>query len=245
MNTLIDTDKEVAEIRKRETKRRIAMIAAAVIIVMSCVVVIVKKHHARVEEELRIEAQYKAENEARQERIRQEEARRAEEARLREIEYARRRDSIAALPKVEEPQPPKPEYTWDELEKMVRDLTNEEYYASVWRISPDKPEWVVIYHKGGNIYFRHFNPAKKTYGAKVRLKMESVGKYYAAGNKRDRYVYGNGGTLIHEVNGVEKESFYNRKSIDLYTPEPVPDGYDDWEDYYYDNEEDFLYYYGR
>lgn len=161
------------------------------------------------------------------------------------MEYSRQLDSIAALPKVKEPEPYKPQYSWDELETMIRNLTNEDYFASVWRDEMNTPQWVVIYNKGGNTYFRHFNPEKKTYGSKIRLIKDAIGKFHVSGNKWDRYLYDNGGTLIREVNGVEKERFCNHRMIDLFTPEPIPDGYDDWEDYYYDNEEDLRYYYGR
>ena len=240
-----EIDAQISEARKKAWKQRLVIIATTVVIIVCCAVVVVKKQYYRDIEIQLQEQQRQAEYEAWMEQQRAEEARRAEENRIRELEYARRRDSIAALTKVDEQEPYKPKYTWDELETMVRNLSDEDYYASVWCVEMNTPKWVVLYSKGGKTYFRHFNPEKKTYGTKIRLIKDEIGKFHVSGNKRDRYVYGNGGTLIHEVNGVEKETFFNHRTIDLFTPEPVPDGYDDWEDYYYDNEEDFRYYYGR
>lgn len=103
---------------------------------------------------------------------------------------------------------------------------------------------MVLYSKGENLLpplqsekenLRRKNPADKGIGRQVpRCRQQAR-----------QILYGNGRILIHEVNGVEKQTFVNHRSIDLYTPTPVPDSYDDWEDYYYDNEEDFRNYYGR
>lgn len=243
MNKPSITDNNLANIKKKTLIQRIATIATAVIVVVCCIIVIMKEQENRNIERQRREAIYQAEYEARLQREREESTRRAEEQRLREIEYQRRRDSIAALPKVETPEPPKRKWTWYDIENMVRNLTSEDYYASIWIEEYDTPRWVVIYSKGGKTYFRHFNAEKKTYGSKIRLIKDDAGKYHASGNKRDRYDY-QGNQLVHIVNGVEKERFSNHKLIDLYTPEPVPDGYEDWEDYYYDNEEDLRNYYG-
>ena len=240
-----DIDKQLLIARDKARKQRMAIIATTVIIVICSITVVVKKHHNREIEAQRSEQQLHAEQEIRLQRQREENIRRSEEARIRELDESGRLDSIAALPTAEESEPYKPKYTWDELETMVRNLSNENYFASVWCVEENSPKWVVIYTKGGRTYFRHFNPEKKTYGNKTRLIKERIGEFHASGNKRDRYVHGNGNTLIHEVNGVKKETFFNHRTIDLYTPEPVPDGYEDWEDYYYDNEEDFRYYYGR
>lgn len=238
-----DIDKELSEARKKAWKQRAAAIATTVIIVICCVAVVVMKRHARQIAAQQIELPPQTIDPVTTRGLSEEKAQCDWEN--KELEDNGRHDSIATLPKIEEPAPYTPKYTWDELETMVRSLTNEDYYASVWCVEMNTPKWVVLYRKGGKTYFRHFNPEKKTYGTKVRLIMEEIGKFHSSGNKRDRYYYGNGGTLIHEVNGVQKETFFNHRTIDLFTPEPVPDGYDDWEDYYYDNEEDFRYYYGR
>lgn len=240
-----DIDNQLLIARDKARKQRLAIIATTVIIVICSITVVVKKQHSREIEAQRYEQQLHAEQEIRLQRQREENIRRSEEARIREMDESRRLDSIAALPKAEESEPYKPKYSWDELETMVRNLTNENYFASVWHVEENTPKWVVIYTKGGKTYFRHFNAEKKTYGNKIRLIKDETGKFHVSGNKRNRYYYGNGNTLIHEVNGVKKETFFNHRTIDLYTPEPVPDGYEDWEDYYYDNEEDFRYYYGR
>lgn len=234
-----DIDKQLLIARSKARKQRMAIIATTVIIVVCSIIVIITKHHT-----IEIEAQrYEQESRLRQQR--EENLRRSEETRIKELERSRQLDSIAAIPQVEEPEPYTPKYTWDEIETMIRNLTDENYFASVWCDEVNTPEWVVIYTKGGKTYFRHFNPEKKTYGNKIRLIKDGLGKFHVSGNKRDRYIYGNGGSLIHEVKGVAKETFFNQRMIDLYTPEPAPDGYEDWEDYYNDNEEDLLFYYGR
>ena len=234
-----DIHKQLLIARSKARKQRMAIIATTVIIVVCSIIVIITKHHTR-----EIEAQrYEQESRLRQQR--EENLRRSEETRIKEIESSRQSDSISAIPQVEEPEPYTPKYTWDEIETMIRNLTDENYFASVWCDEVNTPEWVVIYTKGGKTYFRHFNPEKKTYGNKIRLIKDGLGKFHVSGNKRDRSIYGNGGSLIHEVKGVAKETFFNQRMIDLYTPEPAPDGYEDWEDYYNDNEEDLLFYYGR
>lgn len=246
MKKTSETGNKLEDVKHKAWQQRIAIIAATVIVIICCVVVMVKKSNNRAIERQREEAEYQTEYEARMQREREEAARRDEEQRLRNIEYQRRRDSIAALPgvEVEETEPPKPTWSWNDIEKMVRDLTNENYYASIWHEEINTPKWVVIYTKGGKEYFRRFNAKSKTYGPKVRLIKDDTAKFHVSGNTRDKYYYDRGGRLVHEVNGVVKETFDNHHTIDLFTPEPVPDGYEDWEDYYYDNEEDLYFYHG-
>lgn len=244
MKKTSETGNKLEDVKHKAWQQRIAIIAATVIVIICCVVVMVKKSNNRAIERQREEATYQAEYEARMQREREEVARRDEEQRLRNMEYQRCRDSIAALPGVEETEPPKPTWSWNDIEKMVRDLTNENYYASIWHEEINTPKWVVIYTKGGKEYFRRFNAKSKTYGPKVRLIKDDTGKFHVSGNTRDKYYYDRGGRLVHEVNGIVKETFDNHHTIDLFTPEPVPDGYEDWEDYYYDNEEDLYFYHG-
>lgn len=240
MNKTSNSNNNLAEVKKKALIQRVAIIATTVIVVVCCVIVMVKKREKRNIEWQQQEAIYIAEYKAHLQREREEAAQRAKERRLRDIEYQRMQDSLAALQKVETPEP---RWTWSDIEDMVRNLTDENYYASIWIVEYDMPNWVVIYTKSGKIYFRHFNAEKKTYGAKIHLIDDGTGKYHVLGNKRNRYVYQNN-DLVHEINGVEKERFYGHTSIDLFTPEDAPDGYDSWEDYYYDNEEDFRTYYG-
>lgn len=175
--------------------------------------------------------------------------------RVNEAEWARKwevqeevrqrwRDSVAALPKVEPPKPEPPKYSWSHLETMVRDLSNDGYYASIWKVDDGTSTWVVVYEKDGRHYIRKFNPETDKYGKPTRLRYYEVGKYHVWGDKFRWYKYDRN-ELIYEVNGVEKERYTNHRTIDLFTREPVPDGYEDWEDYYYDNEEDLREYYGR
>lgn len=244
MDRLSDINTRLSNARKKAIKQRLSIIASTLVVVAFCAIIIVQKHNDRIARAEQQELQRQAEHVAEVQRQREIAARRAEQELLANLEKDEKRIRAARAWAAEQ-ETPKHSYTWSDLEEMVRNLTNEDYYASVWQEEMNTPKWVVLYSKGGKTYFRRFNPEKKTYGAKIRLIMESAGKYHASGNKRDRYYYGNGRILIHEVNGVEKQTFFNHRSIDLYTPTPVPDSYDDWEDYYYDNEEDFRNYYGR
>lgn len=237
-----DIRNNLDDVRKRAWQQRLAIIASTVIVLACCVVVVVKKSNTRAAERQRVEAARQAEREARLQREREEAIIMDRQRRLINLDLQRRQDSLAALTEAE---PPKPTWSWNDIEEMVRNLTDEDYYASIWCEEYDTPRWVVIYSKGGRTYFRRFNAETKKYGPKVRLIKESDGRFHASGNKRDKYYYGGGSQLVHEVNGVEKERFYNHRSIDLFTPEPVPDGYEDWEDYYYDNVEDLYFYYGK
>lgn len=178
-------------------------------------------------------------------------ARDAERQRLvweQQREEARRIDSaIAVRRRVEElakPEPEQPKYTWDRLESMVRDLSNEGYYAVVWKVNDGSSAWIVKYKKGGREYIRRFNPETGKYGPVTRLTQHDVGEFYVYGDKSRWYKYGPQNVLIYEVNGVERERFGNFRLIDLYTP---GDGDEDeeGEDFYYDNEEDMYMYYGR
>lgn len=178
-------------------------------------------------------------------------AREAERQRIvweQEIKEARRIDSaIAARRRVEEltkPEPEQPKYTWDRLESMVRDLSNEGYYAVVWKVNDGSSAWIVKYKKGGREYIRRFNPETGKYGPVTRLKQHDVGEFSVYGDKSRWYRYGPQNVLIYEVNGEERERFGNFRLIDLYTP---GDGDEDeeGEDFYYDNEEDMYMYYGR
>lgn len=211
-------------ISKRALKQRIAIIAATVTVVICCVAVIVNKQDKR---EATRQTEY-----AEQQRMERENAYRLAEApRLQPALSPGSQDSIVASPG------PEHNRSWNDVEQMVRNLTDEDYYASIWSEEEGTPRWVVIYSKGGKRYFRHFDAEKKTYGATVRLLSDNSGDYHASGNKRDRYIR-LGNQLIHEVNGVEKERFSNRHTIDLFTPDPESD-YEDWED---DEEEDHFYY---
>jgi len=173
------------------------------------------------------------ERKAAQDRIRQQQ----------EIEREQRYDSIVKFRRSETPKSEPPKYSWSRLETMVRDLTNEGYYASVWKVNDGTSAWIVIYSKKGRYYIRKFNPETDKYGPKKRLRKYENGKYHVYCDKSSWYKYGPENDLIYEVNGVERDRFINFHTIDLFTPEPAPDGYENWEDYYNDNEEDLYFYY--
>lgn len=234
-------DKEVKGARRG---RAYGYVGVCVVVVFAFVVLWVKNRES--ERRLR-EAEYRYE--WMQDSIRR--ARDAERQRIvweQEIKEARRIDSaIAARRQIEErmkPEPERPKYTWDRLETMVRDLSNEGYYAVVWKVNDGSSAWIVIYEKGGREYIRRFNPETGKYGPVTRLKQHDLGEFYVYGDKSRWYKYGPKNDLIYEVNGVERERFGNFRLIDLYTP-GGGDEDEEGEDFYYDNEEDMYMYYGR
>lgn len=234
-------DKEVKGARRG---RAYWYVGVCVVVVFAFVVLWVKNRES--ERRLR-EAEYRYERV--QDSIRR--AREAERQRVRweqEIKEARRIDSaIAARRQIEErmkPEPERPKYTWDRLESMVRDLSNEGYYAVVWKVNDGSSAWIVIYEKGGREYIRRFNPETGKYGPVTRLKQHDLGEFYVYGDKSRWYKYGPKNDLIYEVNGMERERFGNFRLIDLYTP-GGGDEDEEGEDFYYDNEEDMYMYYGR
>lgn len=79
----------------------------------------------------------------------------------------------------------------------------------------------------------------------MNMKMAETGEYYLAANPKHRYIQ-EGPCLVYYVNGVEKGRWNHcgHLLIDLDTPEEPYEGYESWEDYYYDNEEDLYFYYG-
>ena len=168
-------------------------------------------------------------------------AREAERESIYQIQESQRQrwlDSVAAIPKPEPVEPPKPEppkYSWSHLEAMVRELSNENYYSSVWKVDDDTSAWMVIYEKSGRYYILKFNPETDTFGKPTRLRYYEAGQYHVWGDKSRLYKYDRN-ELVYEVNGVEKARYFNRRTITLFTPEYVPDGYDDWDEYYEDNE---------
>lgn len=173
------------------------------------------------------------------------ETERQKKLREEEIKEARRIDSVIAMRRQIEqpPEPERPKYTWERLETMVRDLSNEGYYATVWKVDDGSSAWIVKYEKGGREYIRRFNPETGKYGTATRLKKHNIGEFYVYGDKSRWYKYGPRNILIYEVNGVERERFGNFQLIDLYTPDSEDD--EEGEDFYYDNEEDMYLYYGR
>lgn len=225
--------------RKTKTKFRVRPIVIYIIIVIgiivaSCVVWGIKKYEEVKLFEQAIEKENLMDYHRR-------EAIRAERERIMELEYRHYRDSVDSVKIVER------EKVQEEnrrtgtsmyvLERMVRDLTNEDYYVSVWVEDPYNEKWVVIYTKGGKDYFRRIDLKNRTYGKKIRLVMFDLGEFYVYGNKRDRYYYDKRNNLIHEVNGVQKEVFEGWHTIDVSTSSRGD--YDDIEDYedieeYYD-----------
>lgn len=232
-------DKDVKGARRG---RAYGYVLACVVIVIAFVVLWVKNRES--ERRLR-EAEYRYE-------WMQDSIRRAQDAERQRVlweqqrEEARRIDSAIAMRREIEklPEPEQPKYTWDRLETMVRDLSNEGYYAVVWKVNDGSSAWIVIYEKGGRKYIRRFNPETGKYGSVTRLKQHDLGEFYVYGDKSRWYKYGPKNDLIYEVNGMERERFGNFRLIDLYTP-GGGDEDEEGEDFYYDNEEDMYMYYGR
>ena len=198
-----------------------------------------EEHRRKME---RLEAYHRqSEREWRAEQMRRsDEAFRNEQARKRrEREQKRQRDSIEAARREAE----KPRYSWTRLEQMIQDLSNEGYSAVMWKVQDESSAWIVLYEKGGRTYIRKVDPEKDTYGPATRLKEYDLGMWHVWGDKSRWYKYTQKNDLIYEVKGVEKERFVDFHIVDLFTPEPVPGDYEDWEDYYMDNEEDLYFYY--
>lgn len=232
------TEEELKGLRKRHAIYRIVIIGMMVVALIIVFNIKSCQRHRRQLEEMRsvlIEDSIRRMHQA---------EKRAREWAIQEEERKRRLESVEVMPTMEPPKSEPPKYSWSHLETMVRDLSNEGYFASIWKVDDDTSAWMVIYQKGGRHYIRKFNPETDTYGKPTLLRYYETGKYHVWGDKSRWYNYNDGGQLIYEVNGVEKARYINPRTIDLFTPEPVPDGYEDWEDYYYDNEEDLREYYG-
>lgn len=219
------------------------MIVMIVIIVASCVVFGIKKYEEAKFIQRLIEHKIAQENLI---NFQRQEAIRAEQERIMELEYRHYRDSVDSVKIVEREKAQEENRRTGTsmyvLERMVRDLNNDDYYASVWVEDPDNEKWVVIYQNGGKDYFRRIDLKNRTYGKKIRLVMFDLGEFYVYGNKRDRYYYDKRNNLIHEVNGVQKEVFEGMHSIDARRPsrgdyddiEDIED-YEDIEEYYDEN----------
>lgn len=137
-----------------------------------------------------------------------------------------------------------PKYSWSHLETMIRDLSNENYYAAVWKVPDSTSAWVAIYDKGGKTFIRTVNPETDRYGPTTRLKRYDTGQFHVFGDKSRWYRYASRNDLVYEVKGTEKCRYHNFRMIELDTPEPVPEGEEDWENYYQDNVEDFHFFHG-
>lgn len=184
------------------------------------------------------------------------------------------RDSIAAtLPPVEEGISPEDDYTehperWNELhpnhglrngcppvhyvsggfydmEQLVRSVAKENYYAAIWLKKTD----VFIMHysigegKREKDYLREFNAKTRRFKPAIRVTMPDANTYVVKSNPSLVYRQEKYGTLVLYKNGKEIERWNHWRLVELDTPET--DGYEDHEDYWYDNEEDLRRYYGR
>lgn len=233
------TEKELKDYQKWSRKfRRIVLLACMALVGGVGIVEYKVSEHSEMARQEAIAQQQIAQQACRQ-RMAEQEAREYSERMVWDSIRRAKEDSIAALP----PSPPR--YTWNELENMVRAVAKENYFAYIWKMDEDC--WMMHYTTGEGKntrhYFRKINAQKKTYGPVMRMKSPEFGVFYLASNPKHRYVE-KGSCLVYYVGGVEKGRWEPRRSIDLFTPEdPRDEGYDSWEDYYNDNEEDLYFYY--
>lgn len=247
--------KKLPGYKKWPRKYRVALIVScAILCVGAATVYIGKKYTENKRLQKRIERQNReiAEIEA----ISQKETREKQTA--DSIQWANYRDSVAQLPPAPEPQPePAPEpapapqpprYTFQDVERMVQKVARDNYFASAWQI--DQDNWIMHYSSGDGRrekhYLRKFNAYKKTYGPVMNVKSPKTGEFYLASNPNHRYIQ-EGPCLVYYLNGEEKGRWNHNGHllIELDTPaDPRDEGYDTWEDYYYDNLEDLYLYYG-
>lgn len=225
--------------------RIIAVSLTAIVIVCLCI----GKHDQRVadhqeQERIRLEYLRQHEEEMRQIAIREQKCQ--EQYRLDSIIMARISDSISQLPPPSPPAPPR--YTYEDVNKMVQKVAHENYCASAWQI--DEDNWIMHYSSGDDPhtkhYLRKFNVYKKTYGPAMRIRQTKTGEYRLMSNHNKVYRQ-EGPFLVYYNKGVEKGRWHHHGHllIELDTPEEPYEGYESWEDYYYDNEEDLRFYYGR
>lgn len=220
----IYTEEELKALKQRHMRLRYAMVALTVAAIVILAIIKSNLHRQELEQKQRrqqIEDSIGRVNQANFER------RRAAER----AEYQRFADSIAALPRVEPPKPEEPKYSWSRLETMVQDLSNDGYYASIWKVDDGTSTWIVMYEKRGKQYIRTVNPETDKYGPATRIKKYEAGKYYVYGDKSRWYIMGHFGELIYEVNGVERARYTDHNTINLFTPDFDPDDYDDYDDW--------------
>lgn len=124
---------------KKAFKQRLSIIASTLVVVAFCAIIIVQKHNDRIARAEQQELQRQAEHVAEVQRQREIAVRRAEHEHLANLEKDKMQIR-AALTWTAERETSKPEYTWSDLEEMVRNLTNEDYYASVWQEEMNTPK---------------------------------------------------------------------------------------------------------
>ncbi|MBD5163788.1 MAG: hypothetical protein HDT09_03715 [Bacteroidales bacterium] len=153
-------------------------------------------------------------------------------------------------------------FTMADVERMVKNLTSDDPQAIV-ASGNDRSLWRVIYKKGKQFYFREFNPEKKIYGPKIKVRViqdkkdfefnvetrDSIQRVYTMWYHPIRH-YEHIERSLHgyRVESFEFECFVNtrpRPKVEL----PAYDDYDEYddedEDEALDNEEDDLrFYYG-
>lgn len=239
------SQEELERYKRWSRKYRTILISSCVLLCAGVgVIYFVKQHNDDIRRHERIER----ENKARAIRIAQAQKERRENEISDSIRRARYADSIAQLPASPPSEASVPSrYNFEDVDRMVQKVAHDNYCASAWQIDDDN--WIMHYSSGEGKrekhYFRKFNVFKKTYGPVMKMKRAKIGEYYLASNPKQRYIQ-EGPYLVYYVNGVEKGKWHHNGHllIDLDTPEEPYEGYDSWEDYYYDNEEDLYFYYG-
>ena len=257
---IVDRIKKVARIRR-------FVIVITAFVVICCVYII---GHTTVDNN---KAQWQAyRNETEAERVRIELERLQEQERqkrwwdsiqqisqIHAIERKRLQDSVESTYALK---PCGTNFTMGDVERMVKNLTSDDPQAIV-ASGNHRSLWRVIYKKGNKYYFREFNPEKKTYGPKIKVRViqdkknfefdvetrDGIQRVYTMWYHPIRHYEQIERSLQgYRVESFEFEGFVNTRpkpKVEL----PAYDDYDEYEDEdedeTLDNEEDDLrFYYG-
>ena len=248
--------------QKKSIRLRWRIIGSTVIILAVIVCLCIVKVNSRNERLERERIEYERQRAAyRQEQLRlkaiNDSIRVVNEARAKTI-----RDSIALANR--------PAYTDEDVVKMVKAKVPS--YSDIYLWSSNKDNWIMHYSReyGGKShdFMRRFNPTKRTFEKEVEVSSRPapgpyIGEcdrtYYFIPKSHNRYVKTTSGILYYIAD--EKTVDVWRKADNIHyiratTQSPLSkrinsqyidhdfEGYEDWEDYFYDNEEDLRFFYG-
>lgn len=188
------------------------------------------------------------------------------EAEIAGARYAERALDKARLDSIEEAN--RPNYTEEELEKMVRRVVPSYSMIDLWK--KDNHDWIMKYerikHHRSVTYLRTFDPTDKKFGREMEVTQETRETNYGTTvtvytpQKGSGWYEGNyyGALIYFDKNGKALKQYTNKNitsRLENTSSRPrfnVPDddddddgldGYEDVDDYYYDNAEDLYFYY--
>ncbi len=181
--------------------------------------------------------------------------------------YAERARDKARQDSIEEAN--RPTYTEQELENMVRQVVPSYSWIYLWK--KDNHDWIMKYervkHNRFATYLRTFDPTDKKFGREIEVTQGTRKAHDWSDEKVTVYTPKKGGgwyesndygTITHFDKDGKVLKYYTNKYItsrleSTSTPprfkvdddddDDVLDGYEDVDDYYYDNAEDLYFYY--